>query len=129
MGIGINRADDDQVPSTQLAGPLAVGHHQVKVHFTECLLGAGLLERAAQAAVGDVHAPLELRQKLGEFAYRILQVRVFGQWPAGRGEHPADRGFVEQPIEQMLSRQAGSAGNQDMLRRQVHDVSPLIQSA
>ncbi|MNP29717.1 hypothetical protein D3C76_1227530 [compost metagenome] len=57
VGIGINRADHDQVPRTQFAGAFAVGHYQVKVHFAKRLFGTGLLDGAAQAAVGDIHPP------------------------------------------------------------------------
>lgn len=51
---------------------------------------------------------------------------MFGQRAAGRRQHPADGGLVEQAVEQVFTRKTRGSGKQDMLRRQVHDVSPFV---
>ncbi|MNC42425.1 hypothetical protein D3C75_912400 [compost metagenome] len=86
------------MPCAHFPGTLAEGDHHVQIHCAESRFGTRLLQRGAQAAVGDVDPPGQLRKEYRRVAHRVFQVRVLGQWPACRRQDTGDGGLVEQAV-------------------------------
>ena len=55
--------------------------------------------------------------------------KLRGSFSLALRKRPVSIDKVEQAIEQVLAGKAGGSGEQDMLRRQVHVVSPLLHSS
>jgi hypothetical protein len=70
------------VPCAHLPCTFGERHHHVQVHRAKGLFRAGFLDSGAQAAVGDVDATIQLRQKYRRVADRVFQMGMLGQWPA-----------------------------------------------